>query len=97
MKKQLYEVGAPESPHTIWTLPVEVVKNDAGKEEFIISIPKEMREYLKLKKNDSLFFGERAKNCYEVRKATKEELRIFKIDLGQENMKRYARKRQFTP
>jgi len=44
-----------------------------------------------------LFFGERAKNCYEVRKATKEELRIFKIDLGQENMKRYARKRQFTP
>jgi bifunctional DNA-binding transcriptional regulator/antitoxin component of YhaV-PrlF toxin-antitoxin module len=97
MPKKLHEVGDPSSPAVIWTLPLELVKNDNGKDEFIISIPKEMLKHLKLKKGDSLFFGERAKNCYEVRKTTKEELSIFKINMGQENMRRDAIMKKFTP
>lgn len=85
------EVGSEMMPEAIWTLPVEKVKNDKGKDEYIISIPDEVRKHLKLKEGDKLFWGERAKNMYEVRKATKEQLRHFKIDLGQDNAIRQAK------
>lgn len=80
----------------IWTLPVEKVKNDKGKDEYIISIPDEVRKHLKLKEGDKLFWGERAKNMYEVRKAKKEELHHFKIDLGQNNAIRQAKADRYT-
>ena len=84
MAKNLDEVGADSTPETIWTLPVEKVKNDKGKDEYIISLPDKMRKHLKLKDGDRLFWGERANNSYEVRKASKDELRQFKIDIGQD-------------
>ena len=91
MPKELAEVGSNIMPETIWTLPVEKVKNDNGKEEYIISIPEKMRKHLKIKEGDSLFWGERTKNSCEVRKAKKEELHNFKIDLGQDNAIRQAK------
>jgi bifunctional DNA-binding transcriptional regulator/antitoxin component of YhaV-PrlF toxin-antitoxin module len=94
MAKQLDEVGADSSPETIWTLPVEKVKNDNGKDEYIISLPDKVRKHLKLKDGDRLFWGERAKNSYEVRKASKDELQRFKIDLGQSEAERMERERQ---
>lgn len=94
MAKQLDEVGAESLPETIWTLPVEKVKNDKGKDEYIISLPDKVRKHLKLKDGDRLFWGERAKNSYEVRKASKDELRNFKIDIGQSEAERCERARQ---
>jgi bifunctional DNA-binding transcriptional regulator/antitoxin component of YhaV-PrlF toxin-antitoxin module len=94
MAKQLDEVGADSSPETIWTLPVEKVKNDKGGDEYIISLPDKVRKHLKLKDGDRLFWGERAKNSYEVRKASKDELQRFKIDLGQSEAERMERERQ---
>ena len=96
MTKNLEEIGSNIIPEHIWTLPVEKVKNDKGKDEYIISIPDELRKHLKLKEGDKLFWGERAKNMYEVRKAWKEELHRFKIDLGQDNAIRQARSDKFT-
>lgn len=90
------EVGSTEVPEVIWTLPVEKVKNDNGKDEYIISIPNELRKHLKLKEGDNLFWGERSKNCYEVRKASKKELHTFKIDIGQDNAIRQARNDRFS-
>jgi hypothetical protein len=89
------EVGSTNTPEVIWTLPVEKVKNDNGKDEFIISIPEKLRKYLKLKEGDRLFWGERSKDCCEVRKATKEELQYFKINLGQDNAIRQAKINNF--
>ena len=91
MPRKLEEFGSEVMPEAIWTLPVEKVKNDKGKDEYIISIPDEVRKHLKLKDGDKLFWGERAKNMYEVRKAKKEELHHFKIDLGQNNAIRQAK------
>lgn len=91
MSKNLEEIGSNILPETIWTLPVEKVKNDKGKDEYIISIPEKMRKHLKIKEGDSIFWGEREKNRYEVRKATKEQLHHFKIDLGQDNAIRQAK------
>ena len=90
------EVGSGTMPEAIWTLPVEKVKNDKGKDEYIISIPDEVRKHLKLKEGDKLFWGEREKNMYEVRKAKKDELRHFKIDLGQDNAIRQAKADRFV-
>jgi bifunctional DNA-binding transcriptional regulator/antitoxin component of YhaV-PrlF toxin-antitoxin module len=89
------EVGSESMPEAIWTLPVEKVTNDKNKVEYIISIPDEMKKYLKLKDGDRLFWGERSKNCYEVRKAKKDELQQFKIDLGQDNAIRQAKMNNF--
>lgn len=83
MAKQLDEVGSGTLPEVLWTLPVEKVKNEKGQDEYIISLPDKVRKHLKLKQGDSLFWGERANNCYEVRKASKDELRYFKVDIGQ--------------
>jgi bifunctional DNA-binding transcriptional regulator/antitoxin component of YhaV-PrlF toxin-antitoxin module len=69
----------------IWTLPVEKVRNDKGREEYIISIPEKVRKHMKLKEGDKLFWGEHPDNTYEVRKATKLELHYYKIDISQEN------------
>lgn len=91
MPRKLEEIGSEVMPEAIWTLPVEKVRNENGKEEYIISIPDEVRKHLKLKEGDKLFWGERAKNMYEVRKAKKEELHHFKIDLGQDNAIRQAK------
>lgn len=91
MPRKLEEIGSEVLPEAIWTLPVERVRNENGKEEYIISIPDEVRKHLKLKEGDKLFWGERAKNMYEVRKAKKEELHHFKIDLGQDNAIRQAK------
>lgn len=91
MPRKLEEIGSEVLPEAIWTLPVEKVRNENGKEEYIISIPDEVRKHLKLKEGDKLFWGERAKNMYEVRKAKKEELHHFKIDLGQDNAIRQAK------
>ena len=96
MPRNLEEIGSNTIPEYIWTLPVEKVKNDKGKDEYIISIPDGVRKHLKLKEGDKLFWGERAKNIYEVRKAKKEELHRFKIDLGQDNAIRQARSDKFT-
>ena len=84
MAKQLEEVGSHMLPETLWTLPVEKVKNDKGKDEYIISLPDKVRKHMKLKDGDRLFWGERANNSYEVRKATKDDLSHFKINLGQD-------------
>jgi len=97
MPKELYDVGTNIRPETIWTLPIEKVKNDKGKDEYIISIPEKMRKHLKLKEGDSLFWGERAKNSFEVRKASKSELHYYKIDIGQDNVIRQARADKYTP
>lgn len=96
MTKNLEEVGSNIQPETIWTLPVEKVKNDKGKDEYIISLPDKVRKHLKLKEGDRIFWGERAKNSYEVRKATKEELQYYKIDLGQDGAIRQAKSEQYT-
>ena len=85
MAKQLDEVGADSLPEVLWTLPVEKVKNDKGKDEYIISLPDKVRKHMKLKDGDKLFWGERDRNCYEVRKASKDELQHFKIIKGQED------------
>lgn len=85
MAKQLDEVGANTIPEVIWTLPVEKVKNDKGGDEYIISLPDKVRKHLKLKEGDKLFWGERNLNCYEVRKASKDELQYYKITKGQED------------
>jgi bifunctional DNA-binding transcriptional regulator/antitoxin component of YhaV-PrlF toxin-antitoxin module len=85
MAKKVYEVGSDTLPQVIWTLPVEKVKNDNGKDEYIISLPDKVRKHLKLKEGDSLFWGERENNIYEVHKATKDELRDFKVDISQES------------
>jgi bifunctional DNA-binding transcriptional regulator/antitoxin component of YhaV-PrlF toxin-antitoxin module len=90
------KVGSNTMPEVIWTLPIEKVKNENGKDEYIISIPEKLRKYLKLKNGDKLFWGERAKNCCEVRKATKDELQQFKIDFGQDNAMRQARQDKFA-
>ena len=95
MAKNLQEFGSDITPEVIWTLPVEKVKNDAGKEEYIISIPDKMKRFLKLKEGDKLFWGERLNNTYEVRKATKEELQAYKITLGQDEAIRNARMNQY--
>jgi len=79
MPKELEEVGSDVMPETIWTLIVEKVTNQDGKSEYVISIPEKMKKYMKLKDGDSLFWGERAKNMYEVRKASNEDLHRFKI------------------
>jgi len=89
------EVGSQIRPEIIWTLPVEKVKNDEGKDEFIISIPEKLKKHLKLKEGDKLFWGERENNCCEVRKAKKEELQYLKIDLGQDNAIRQAKSDQY--
>jgi len=96
MPKELEEVGSNIVPETIWTLPVEKVKNEKGKDEYIISIPEKMRKHLKIKEGDSLFWGERAKNSCEVRKASKLELHYFKIDQGQDNAIRQAKSDRYT-
>jgi len=80
MKKELYEVGSPEMPQTLWTLPVEKVTNENGSVEYIISLPEKVRKHMKLKEGDKIFWGERANNSFEVRKATQEELVYFKIE-----------------
>ena len=80
MKKQLHEVGSPEMPQTIWTLPVEKVTNENGTKEYIISLPEKVRKHMKLKAGDKVFWGERANESFEVRKATQEELVYFKIE-----------------
>jgi bifunctional DNA-binding transcriptional regulator/antitoxin component of YhaV-PrlF toxin-antitoxin module len=85
MAKKVYEVGSDTLPQVIWTLPVEKFKNDNGKDEYIISLPDKVRKHLKLKEGDSLFWGERENNIYEVHKATKDELRDFKVDISQES------------
>lgn len=79
----------------IWTLPIEKVKNDKGKDEYIISIPEKVRKHMKLKESDKLFWGQNADNSYEVRKATKQELHDYKIDLGQDNAIREAKINNF--
>jgi bifunctional DNA-binding transcriptional regulator/antitoxin component of YhaV-PrlF toxin-antitoxin module len=94
-KKNLEEIGSNITPETIWTLPVEKVRNDKGKEEYIISIPEKMKKFLKLQEGDRLFWGERSDNVYEVRKATKQELQQYKIDISQDNALRQARMNQF--
>lgn len=96
MPRKLEEFGSEVMPEAIWTLPVEKVKNDKGKDEYIISIPDEVRKHLKLKEGDKLFWGERAGNIYEVRKAKKEELHHFKIDLGQDNAIRQAKADRYS-
>jgi bifunctional DNA-binding transcriptional regulator/antitoxin component of YhaV-PrlF toxin-antitoxin module len=80
MKKELFEVGSPEIPQVLWTLPVEKVTNEKGKDEYIISLPEKVRKHMKLKQGDKVFFGERANNSFEVRKATQEELIYYKIE-----------------
>ena len=35
MKKELFEVGSPEIPQVLWTLPVEKVTNEKGEDELI--------------------------------------------------------------
>ena len=98
MPKNLKEVGTFGLPETIWTLSVEKVKNEKGREEYIISIPEKLRKHLKLKEGDKLFWGECANNCCEVKKAKKEHLQYLKIDLGQDNAMRQARMNQhYTP
>ena len=96
MPRKLEEFGSEVVPEAIWTLPVEKVRNENGKEEYIISIPNEVRKHLKLKEGDKLFWGERAKSTYEVRKAKKEELHHFKIDLGQDNAIRQSKADRYT-
>jgi hypothetical protein len=95
MAKNLEEFGSDILPEVIWTLPVEKVRNDKGKDEYIISIPDKMKRFLKLKEGDKLFWGERANNTYEVRKATKEELQAYKILMSQDNAIRNARMNQY--
>ena len=95
MPRNLEEFGSEVMPETIWTIPVEKVKNDKGKDEYIISIPEEVRKHLKLKEGDKLFWGERLHNTYEVRKAKKDELQHFKIDLSQDNAIRQAKMNRF--
>ena len=80
MKKELFEVGSPEIPQVLWTLPVEKVTNEKGKDEYIISLPEKVRKHMKLKQGDKVFFGDRANNSFEVRKATQEELIYYKIE-----------------
>jgi len=80
MKKELYEVGSPEGTLVMWTLPVEKVTNDKGVNEYIISLPEKVRKHMKLKEGDKVFWGERADDAFEVRKATQEELSFFKIE-----------------
>jgi len=80
MKKELFEVGSPEIPQVLWTLPVEKVTNEKGEDEYIISLPEKIRKHMKLKQGDKVFFGERANNSFEVRKATQEELIYYKIE-----------------
>ena len=80
MKKELFEVGSPEIPQVLWTLPVEKVTNEKGEDEYIISLPEKVRKHMKLKQGDKIFFGERANNSFEVRKATQEELIYYKIE-----------------
>lgn len=80
MSKKLEEVGSNISPQTIWTLPVEKVTNDKGFDEYIISLPEKVRKHMKLKEGDKVFWGERANNSFEVRKATQEELVYYKIE-----------------
>ncbi len=96
MPRKLKEFGSEVMPEAIWTLSVEKVKNDKGKNEYIISIPDEVRKHLKLKEGDKLFWGERLYNTYEVRKAKKEELHHFKIDFGQNNVIRQAKADKYT-
>ena len=84
MSKNLKEIGSPEMPETIWTIPVEKVRNQNGKYEYIISIPDKVRKYMKLKEGDNLFWGERFGNVFEVRKAKNEELHHFKINRTQD-------------
>jgi bifunctional DNA-binding transcriptional regulator/antitoxin component of YhaV-PrlF toxin-antitoxin module len=91
MPRKLEEIGSGSTPETIWTLPVEKVKNEQGKDEYIISIPDKVRKHLKLKEGDKLFWGERLYNTYEVRKASKEELYYYKIELSQDNAIRQAK------
>ena len=91
MAKQLDEVGANTLPEVLWTLPVEKVKNDKGKDEYIISLPDKVRKHMKLKDGDKLFWGERASNCYEVRKASKNDLQYFNVTKGQEDAIRLAK------
>lgn len=96
MPRKLEEFGSEVIPEAIWTLPVEKVKNDKGKDEYIISIPDEVRKHLKLKEGDKLFWGERAGSICEVRKAKKEELHHFKINLGQNNTIRQAKADRYS-
>lgn len=96
MPKKLEEFGSDMIPETIWTLPLERVKNDNGKDEYIISIPEKLRKHLKLKEGDRLFWGERTQESCEVRKAKKHELQHFKIDLGSENAIRQAKTDKYT-
>jgi hypothetical protein len=80
MKKELFEVGSPETPQVLWALPVEKVTNEKGEDEYIISLSEKVRKHMKLKQGDKVFFGERANNSFEVRKATQEELIYYKIE-----------------
>jgi len=90
------KLESTELPEIIWTLPVEKVKNDMGKDEYIISIPEKMIRHMKLKTGDKLFWGERSNNRYEVRKAKKDELQKFKIDLGHDSALQQARQDKFV-
>jgi len=91
MKKDLKPVGSIDRPGTVWTTPVEKVKNDNGKYEYIVSLSEEMRKFLKLKEGSFLFWGERSNYSFEVRKAKDQELHDFKIKLSQQNAIRQAK------
>jgi len=83
-------------PEVIWTLPIEKVKNDDGREEYIISLPPQMMKHAKLGHKDYLFWGKRGENCFEVRKATKEELNYFKVDISQKNTIRDSKNKKYN-
>ncbi len=91
MSEKLHKIGSPTRPKTVWALPVEKVKNDKGEDEYIMSLPKKVLDFLKLKPNDILFWGERSDHIFEVRKPKDGELESYSIKLGQENVLRRAR------
>ena len=91
MAKNLDEVGANSLPETIWTLPIEKVKNDKGNDEYIISLPEKVRKHMKLKSGDRLFWGERSNDSFEVRKASKNEMDQLKITKGQSDAIRHEK------
>lgn len=77
-----------------WTLPIEQVFNGKS-EECIVSLPEPLLQEIGWKKSDKLFWFYHSRGpsgsetpVYEVRKATKEELRHYKITEAEQKLDR---------
>ena len=86
-----------ELSNKMWTFPIEKVES-SGKEECIVSFPETFLQDIGWKAGDKLFWifhpsdGNISElGAYEVRRATKQELKHYKITEAEEQLKRENR------